>query len=202
VHDEALVNPGTEPGPPQASPAAVRDGELQALWQRAHAGDERAYHAALSHLAKRLRGYFLRRLSRLPSDVEDLVQETLMALHVKRGSYDPSIPVTAWVHAIAHHKLVDLYRRRGRREDLHEPIDDLDSDLHPSVEEEQPARRDLAQLLGRLPEAQRLAIVLTRIEGLSMQEASSRTGASVAALKVQVHRGLHKLSQLVRQAKD
>lgn len=172
---------------------------LKPLWMRAQAGDEAAYREALSRIAARLRSYFSRRLFALPDDVEDLVQETLLALHQYRGTYDPAVPVSAWVHAIARHKLVDLLRRRGRREALNEPLDELAEDQHPvAVPDEQPARRDLALLLSALPAAQRLAIVLTKIEGLSVAEAAQRGGVSVSALKVQVHRGLKRLADLVR----
>ena len=172
---------------------------LKPLWMRAQAGDEAAYREALSRIAARLRRYFARRLFALPDDVEDLVQETLLALHQQRGTYDSGLPVSAWVHAIARHKLVDLLRRRGRREALNEPLDDLAEDQHlAAVPDEQPARRDLALLLATLPAAQRLAIVLTKIEGLSVAEAAQRGGVSVSALKVQVHRGLKRLADLVR----
>lgn len=171
---------------------------LKPLWMRAQAGDEAAYRDALARIAARLRRFFGYRLQALPDDVEDLVQETLLALHLQRGTYDPSLPVSAWVHAIARHKLVDLFRRRSRREALHEPLDDLDDTEHPSYVDDQPARRDLGQLIETLPAAQQQAIVLTKIEGLSMAEASARTGVSVAALKVQVHRGLKRLAELVR----
>jgi RNA polymerase sigma-70 factor (ECF subfamily) len=171
---------------------------LKPLWVRAHAGDQAAYREALSRIAARLRGYFARRLYALPDDVEDLVQETLLALHLQRGTYDPGLPVSAWVYAIARHKLVDLLRRRGRREGLSQSLDDLDEGLHPAAPEVQPARRDLMLLLESLPASQRLAIVLTKIEGLSVAEASQRSGVSVSALKVQVHRGLRRLAELVR----
>lgn len=176
---------------------AFEDG-LKAAWLRADAGDEAAYRTALTLMAQRLRGFYGRRLTALPDEVEDLVQETLLVLHLQRGTYDPTLPVTAWMHAIANHKLVDFFRRRGRREALHEPLDDLDEAQHPLVAESQPARRDLAVLLEALPAAQKRAIVMTRIEGLSMAEASARTGVSVSALKVQVHRGLKRLAALVR----
>ena len=172
---------------------------LKPLWLRAQAGDEAAYREALSRIATRLRRYFMRRLFALPDDVEDLVQETLLALHQQRGTYDPGLPVSAWVHAIARHKLVDLLRRRGRREALNEPLDELAEDQYlAAAPDEQPARRDLALLLATLPAAQRLAIVLTKIEGLSVAEAARRGGVSVSALKVQVHRGLKRLAVLVR----
>jgi RNA polymerase sigma-70 factor, ECF subfamily len=174
---------------------------LKPLWLRAQSGDEAAYREALSRIATRLRGYLRRRLQAWPDDVEDLVQETLLALHLQRGTHDPSVPVTAWVLAIARHKLVDLWRRRGRREDLHDTLDGVpESALVAPVTDGQ-ARRDLGLLLDELPQAQRLAIVLTKVEGLSVAEASQRTGVSVAAIKVQVHRGLKRLAQLAKEAR-
>lgn len=68
---------------------------LKPLWLRAQAGDEAAYREALLRIAARLRGYFARRLAALPEDVEDLVQETLLALHQQRGTYEPALPVSA-----------------------------------------------------------------------------------------------------------
>ena len=172
---------------------------IRPLWLRAQAGDEGAYRQALGLMAGRLRAFFGRRLSGFAQEVEDLVQETLLALHLQRGTHDPALPVSAWAHAIARHKLVDFWRRRGRREALHDPLDDLDEADHPNVAADPSARRDLGLLLETLPAVQRRAIVLTRIEGLSMTEASQRTGVSVSALKVQVHRGLKRLAQQVKE---
>ena len=155
--------------------------------------------SALGLVARRLRGYLRRRLASHPDDVEDLVQDTLLALHLQRDSYDPTQPVTAWVLAIARHKLIDLYRRRGRREALHDPIDDVDEALLADAPDEGVPRRDLHGLLRRLPDAQRVAIELTRLEGLSIAEASQRTGASPSAIKVQVHRGLKRLAAFVKR---
>jgi len=174
------------------------ESELKPLWLRAQSGDEAAYRQALGLLAGRLRGYLRRRLAAYPDEVEDLVQETLLALHLQRGTYDPSLPVSAWALAIARHKWVDLWRRRGRREGLNDSIDDVDEGLLATAADDGDARRDLVTLLDDLPAAQRDAIVLTKIEGLSVAEAASRTGASVAAIKVQVHRGLKRLAALVR----
>ncbi|MDP3187256.1 sigma-70 family RNA polymerase sigma factor [Limnobacter sp.] len=171
---------------------------LKPMWLRAQAGDALAYRDALAKIAQRLRRFYGRRLQALPDEVEDLVQETLLALHMQRGTYDDTLPVSSWVFAIARHKLVDLWRRRGRRDNLNDSLDDLTEDQHPLAQEELPSRRDLAVLLEQLPESQQQAILLTKIEGLSMAEASERSGVSVAALKVQVHRGLKQLAALVR----
>jgi RNA polymerase sigma-70 factor (ECF subfamily) len=189
--------------PYELSSGAARndfEAELAPLWKRAQAGDEAAYREALEAIAARLRGYFARRLRSAPQDVEDLLQETLLALHLRRGTHDSALPVSNWVYAIARHKLVDVWRRRGRREALHQPLDDT-AGLHALVHEELPARRDLEALLGALPEAQRLAIALIKIEGLSLAEASQRSGVSVSALKVRVHRGLRRLAGLVRKTR-
>jgi len=174
------------------------ESQLRPLWQRAQMGDDVAYREALGRIAARLRAFLRRRMPSLPDDLEDLVQETLLAVHLQRGTYDPSLPVSAWVLAIARHKLIDLWRRRGRRDALHEPLDELDESLHATSDEEAPARRDLMGLLQALPEAQRVAITLTKIEGLSVAEASARTGVSISAIKVQVHRGLKRLADRVR----
>lgn len=171
---------------------------LKPMWLRAQAGDSAAYRDALAKIAQRLRRFYGRRLQALPDEVEDLVQETLLALHVQRGTYDASLPVSSWIFAIARHKLVDLWRRRGRRDNLNDSLDELTEDQHPLAQEELPSRRDLAVLLEQLPGSQKQAILLTKIEGLSMVEASERSGVSVAALKVQVHRGLKQLAALVR----
>ncbi|ESQ15980.1 MAG: sigma-70 family RNA polymerase sigma factor [Thiohalocapsa sp. PB-PSB1] len=172
---------------------------LQPLWQRAQDGDDVAYRQALEQIATRLRGWLRRRMQTLPDDIEDLLQETLLAIHLQRGTYDPAVPVSRWVLAIARYKLIDLWRRRGRREARHLALDDLGEDALPTMADELPVQRDLATLLRALPAAQRDAITMTKLEGLTMAEASQRSGASVSALKVQVHRGLKRLAELARK---
>jgi len=185
----------------EARPNDDFESGLKPLWLRAQSGDEAAYRESLVRIATRLRGYLRRRLQAWPDDVEDLVQETLLALHLQRGTHDPSVPVTAWVLAIARHKLVDLWRRRGRREDLHDTLDDTPEAALVAPDTDGQARRDLGLLLEELPPAQRQAILLTKVEGLSVAEAAQRTGVSVSALKVQVHRGLKRLAQCVKESR-
>lgn len=180
-------------------PADDFEAGIRPLWARAQAGDETAYRESLMRIAGRLRSFLRRRMQSLPDDVEDLVQETLLAIHLQRGTYDPEITVGRWVLAIARHKLIDLWRRRGRREALHDPLDELAERDQPAVWDELPVRRDLETLLSGLPKAQQQAIALIKLEGLSVTEASQRTGVSASALKVQVHRGLKRLAELVRK---
>jgi RNA polymerase sigma-70 factor (ECF subfamily) len=172
---------------------------LRPLWIAAQSGDERAYRQSLALMATRLRSFFRRRMPTLIDDVEDLVQETLLAVHLQRGTYDSAFPVTAWLTAIARHKLVDLFRRRGRKEGLHDEYDDVEESELATEQAEPHASRDIAVLLRTLPDAQRRAIELTKLEGLSVTEAAGRTGASEASIKVQVHRGLKRLAELVKR---
>src|SRR6478752_10173919 len=86
---------------------------LRGLLASGLGGDPRAYREFLDALSAHLRAFLRRRLTRLPDEVEDLVQECLLAIHNQRHTYDPDQPLTAWVHAIATYKLVDLMRRRA-----------------------------------------------------------------------------------------
>jgi len=166
---------------------------------RGLAGDDSAYHAFLKELSGHLRAYFRKRLTRLPEEVEDLVQETLLAVHNQRHTYDSGLPLTAWVHAIAKYKLVDLLRRRAGKEALQEPLEDASQVLAASDSEATEARFDLDKLLNRLPDRQRLPILYTKLQGLSVAEASEATGMSESAVKVGVHRGLKALAALIRK---
>ena len=165
---------------------------------RGLAGDSAAYQACLRELSAHLRAFLRKRLARLPDDVEDLVQETLLAVHNQRHTYELDQPLTAWVHAIARYKLVDLLRRRAGREAMNDPLDDELAVFASSDTEAADARRDLAKLLERLPDRQRLPIQYMKLEGLSVVEAARATGMSESAVKVGVHRGMKALAAMIR----
>ena len=151
---------------------------LHALFLQGLEGDAHAYRQFLQATATHLRAFLRSRLQRWPDDVEDLVQESLLAIHNQRLSYDTGVPLTAWVYAIARYKLVDWWRRHARRDSLHDPLDDLpDGELamfSTADADAGEARRDLAVLLATLPEKQREAIVHTKLDGLSVREAVRR----------------------------
>lgn len=172
---------------------------LRDLLVRGLAGDAASYHEFLKELSAHLRAFLRLRLLRLPDEVEDLVQETLLAVHNQRHTYDPGQPLTAWTHAIARYKLVDLLRRRAGRELLNDPLDDELNVFAAAETEAADARRDLEKLLEQLPDRQRLPIVHMKLEGLSVAEAARATGMSEAAVKVGVHRGLKALAAMIRR---
>lgn len=181
----------------------MQEGEdkLRALLLQGLAGDAGAYQRCLKDLGAHLRAFFRRRMASLPDDIEDLVQETLLAVHNQRHTYQSDQPLTAWVHAIARYKLVDLFRSRGVREALNDPLDDELQVFAASDLDASDARRDLGQLLSQLPDHMRLPIMHTKLEGLSVIETAQATGMSESAVKVGVHRGLKALAALIGVSK-
>lgn len=172
------------------------EAKLKALMVASLEGHSRAYQALLRLCAERLRTYFHRRMTGREADVEDLVQETLVAIHRKRASYDPTLPFTAWLHGIARYRLIDHLRRQYRRATL--PFDD---ELEPADSGEVDAilaELDVATLLARLSPKQADAIRLTRLEGHSVREAAELSGQSEPSIKVNVHRGIGRLVAAIK----
>ena len=161
-------------------------------------GDAAAYHQFLKALSAHLRAYFRKRLFQRSDETEDLVQETLLAVHNQRHTYRSSQPLTAWVHAIARYKLIDLLRARASHEALTDPLDDELEVFAASDSDAADAKKDLGKLLAGLPDRQRLPIVHVKLEGLSVVEAAQLTGMSVSAIKIGVHRGLKTLAARIR----
>jgi RNA polymerase sigma-70 factor, ECF subfamily len=174
-----------------------REAHLKALFLRSQAGDTAAYATCLSELSLLLRGFMRKRLASIPDEVEDLVQEVLLAIHNQRHTFDASQPLTAWAHGIARFKLVDFFRRRGGQ-GQHVDIDDVEADLSFESQPAEDAKRDVLTLLDDLPEKQREAIHWVKIEGLSIAEAANKTGQSQSSIKVGIHRGLKALADRMR----
>ena len=174
------------------------ESRLHELLVRGLNGDAAAYHQFLKALSAHLRAYFRKRLFQRPDEVEDLVQETLLAVHNQRHTYRTDQPLTAWVHAIARYKLVDLLRARASREALTDPLDDALEVFATSDTDAADTKKDLGKLLAALPDRQRLPIVHVKLEGLSVVEAAQLTGMSVSAIKIGVHRGLKALAAKIR----
>ncbi|MEP3050622.1 MAG: sigma-70 family RNA polymerase sigma factor [Erythrobacter sp.] len=168
---------------------------LARLMGAAQEGDKAAYNVLLSEAGLWLERYFRRRVP--PHQLDDLVQDVLLAIHAKRATYDPSRPFLPWLAAIARYRWVDHLRKVYKHES--KEIEDDDA-IEDSGEEVTLARVSLERLFGHLSEKQATAIELVKIEGLSIREASERTGQSESLVKVNIHRGLRKLATLVEEA--
>jgi RNA polymerase sigma-70 factor (ECF subfamily) len=169
---------------------------IWAEWMRAaNAGDETAYRCLLEALAPFLGQVVRRGFARSGfgnCDVEDIVQETLLAIHLKRQTWNEREAITPWVTAIARHKLIDSLRRRGRHVEL--PIDDFLDVLPAEIATERLSSRDAERLLSVLSGRQRDVVRAISIEGMSAREAADRFRISEGAVRVALHRGLSALA--------
>jgi len=180
------------------SAAQAKESHLRDLFLRGLDGDSAGYRQFLAELGPHLRGFLRRRLQNHAADVEDLVQEILLAVHNARHTYRPEEPLTAWIHAIARYKLTDYFRARSRHDALNDPLDDTFELLAAPDLEPAQAKRDVARLLEQLPDRQRLPIMHVKLEGLSVTETAQLTGMSESAVKIGVHRGLKALAARIR----
>jgi RNA polymerase sigma factor (sigma-70 family) len=167
---------------------------LARLMVMSQQGDKQAYASLLDACQRWLRGYYSRRIA--PAQLDDLVQETLIALHTKRASWDSARPFLPWLAAIARYRWVDHLRRLYRADETALDMDVAGIDEEPAIA----ARITLERLFGILPDAQARAIALVKIEGLSIAEASEATGQSESLVKVNIHRGLKKLAHMIEKA--
>lgn len=155
-----------------------------ALMAAAQAGDKRAYTALLSRCQAWLGPYLRRRLA--PELAEEVGQEILLALHVKRHTYDPDRPFAPWFASIARYKWIDRLRVAYRAPGQDELTDE--AGRTPSHESQVLSRLVAERLLAELPDGQAEAVRLVKIEGLSVAEASAASGQSASLIKVNVHR--------------
>lgn len=182
----------------RASPPATEQ-HLKTLFLAGMDGDAHAYRSFLQALGGVLRAFLRKRLHDKPHDVEDLVQEILIAVHNGRHTYLPTQPLTAWMYAIARYKMADFLRSRYRHEAWTEPLDEDAHDLFAASDDEAShARRDVDQLLAQLPDRHRLPILHVKLQGLSVAETAQLTGLSESAIKVGIHRGLKALAMMIR----
>jgi RNA polymerase sigma-70 factor (ECF subfamily) len=177
-----------------------REAEWAGLMRAALAGEQAAYQRLLSALAPILRALARRGLARSgasEADAEDVVQETLLAIHLKRHTWDPARPLGPWVRAIARNKLIDQLRRRGGRIDV--PIEGLEEVL--PAEEEKPAveTRDVDTYVAALPQRQREVVYCIVREEISIRDTARRLKISEGAVRVALHRGLAAVARSYRR---
>jgi|SRR5580658_256942 RNA polymerase sigma-70 factor, ECF subfamily len=173
---------------------------LRTLMLQGLAGNASRYRCLLDELTALLRSYLRKRLVRLPEEVEDLLQELLLAIHDQRHTYDANRPLTAWVHAIARYRSIDLLRRHSRTDLLNDSLDERDELFAEADTAASEARYDIAKLLDKLPDRQRLPIQYVKIDGDSVADTAKRIGISESAVKIGIHRGLKRLAQRIQGA--
>jgi RNA polymerase sigma-70 factor (ECF subfamily) len=170
--------------------------ELRELLLNGLAGDAAAYRAFLGQLSALLRGTIHRQLKTYGKplhDAEDIVQEALIAIHTRRHTYEPDLPVTAWTRAIARYKLIDCLRASGH--DVRTiPLDDVDVAIDDTAQIE--AGIAVRQGMEALPETLRVPIQAVKLDGDSPRDLARRTGTEEVTVRVNIHRGLKALARL------
>lgn len=161
--------------------------------ERTQGGDGEAFRALLDDIGPAITNFLRRRIAD-SSEVEDVYQEALMALYEARHTYQPSRPLEPWLFAIARNVVADHARRHWARASWQELVE-----LPPegATEGRTSAGPNLEEALGQLPQMQREAFVMLKLEGLSTLEAAERAGISVGALKVRAHRAYETLKKLI-----
>ena len=168
-----------------------REMEWAGLMRAAIAGDEAAYRRLLTSLAPVLRATARRGLARTgasESDSEDLVQETLLAIHLKRHTWDAVRPIGPWIRAIARNKLIDHLRRRGGRIEV--PIEGFEEILPAESNTPPVEARDVETYVAKLPTRQRDVVQCILKEDISIRDTAARLKMSEGAVRVALHRGL------------
>jgi RNA polymerase sigma-70 factor (ECF subfamily) len=176
-----------------------RDGRWADLMRAASKGDEPAYRRLLEEIAPALRSLVtqgLRRSGMSPDDAEDIVQETLLSIHLKRHTWRENEPFSPWMRAIARNKLIDNLRRRGRA--THLPLDDYSEFLAAPEEQQKLSSGETSKMLSALNGRSRQVVEAIAVEGLDAREAARRLGMSEGAIRVALHRGLTTLAHAFR----
>ena len=172
------------------------------LMAHAQAGEQQAYRRLLREIAPYIRSLVVRS-QREPADIEDAVQDVLLTVHAVRHTYDPTRPFGPWLVAIAKRRVTDRLRRYGRTMARETPLTNEDETFaapETNYEDRASAESELHAAIERLPHAQRDAIRLLKLQEMSLKEAASATGMSVASLKVATHRAMKNLRRICKVA--
>jgi RNA polymerase sigma-70 factor, ECF subfamily len=172
-----------------------KENQWALLMRAGNAGDAQSYRKLLLLLTPVLRAGARRGLASAgmaDTDAEDVVQETLLAIHLKRQSWDEDAPFGPWLWAIARHKMIDALRRRGRRIDL--PIDSFAQVFEVGESEPSTLVADVGRHVESLAPGQRNVVRAIAIDGASIGEVAARLSMSKGAVRVALHRGLKALA--------
>jgi RNA polymerase sigma-70 factor (ECF subfamily) len=177
-----------------------RDDEWTGLMRSANAGDSAAYRRLLEAVTPVLRAAARRGLTRAgqPTDQsEDIVQDILLAVHLKRHTWKPDAPFAPWLFAIARNKLIDALRRRGRR--IFVDIDDFSETIATPAAEDKVSASEIAVHLSGLPQRQRDVLQAIAVDSASIKDTARKLSMSEGAVRVALHRGLANLAARLRK---
>jgi RNA polymerase sigma-70 factor (ECF subfamily) len=180
--------------------SSAREQQWAAWLRAAMAGDSKAYQHFLVAVTPYLRAMAKRRCDQFgapASEAEDILQEVLLAVHLKRATWDTGRPIGPWLSTIVRNKLIDSLRRRGRH--VHVPIEDVVETLEAVEQTDATDRMDAEQLLTRLGDPQRDIVRSISLNGAGVRETAARLNMTEGAVRVALHRALKTLAALYRR---
>lgn len=178
----------------------ARENEWSQLMRAAINGDGAAYQRLLNDLSQVLRASIRRGLggADIPaSDAEDVVQEAVLAIHLKRHTWDQSKPIGPWIMAITRNKMIDQIRRRGRRTEV--PIDGMLDFLEAGGQDNAMHAYDAGRVLNGLKGKNREIVQAIAIDGHTAKDVADRLGMTEVAVRVSLHRSLKTLSDTYQE---
>ena len=190
----------------QVAPGEATDEQLM---QRIQTGDEEAL-AALQRRHQPLLRTIVGRMINNDSDVDDLVQEILLAVWHHAASYDAEKgKALGWIVTLARRRTIDRIRRKTAyaraQERYREEAVSVSSAMHTGADEEA-AQSDtagaVAKLIAQLPEAQRQAVHLTYFRGLSQRQIAAQTGIPLGTIKTRLELAMRKLRSAARAFRE
>ena len=170
------------------------------MLRQANAGNASAYREFLERLAPLVRAMAYRGIRRIGTpiaDLEDAVQETLLAIHLKRHTWREDEPIGPWIGAITRYKLIDLARKSGRRKEIE--FDETFDLAAPEAEEPALPEQEMSRLLECVNETQRTIVRSVSIKGVSIREVAGSLNMSEGAVRVALHRALKALAEAYRR---
>lgn len=176
---------------------------LSAWMRAAQGGDAAAYRNLLTTIQPKIRAIVQGKI-REEAAAEDVVQNSLLSIHRGRSTYRAERPFGPWMRAIVRNSIIDYFRERKRRGDreIELVVEEWPDESEPSEVGGEQLAPELAAALAALPQAQREAVTLIQVQGLSVAEAALRAGVSPGALKVRAHRGYRAMRQTLEGARE
>lgn len=179
----------------------AREEKWAQMMRSSLSGEDSAYRRLLEEIGRAVRPMARGAFSRArvgDADIEDVVQETLLAIHLKRATWDETQKIGPWVNAIARHKIIDAMRRRGVRR--FEPIEDFEAVIAAPEQEDPHQRSDVERLMESLNPRARDIVKSISLDGKTITETASRLSMTEVAVRVALHRALKSLAATWRSA--
>lgn len=175
-----------------------RDQLLGELMREAQEGNSTSYETLLSEVYMFLESYLNSKVYN-KSQIDDVIQEIILAIHNSRHTFDGTKSFMSWLLAIAHYKVSDhlRYQFKQKTQELEESLIDPNSDTLTALIENENIQL-LHQAIDELDHKPRQIVKLLKIEGFKISEVADQLNISESNVKVIAHRAYLTLETSLR----